>query len=276
VIPTLNSERFLAETLQSVVQQTTPPAEIILVDGGSDDSTIAIGKSFGVKIAGERSSGIAGGRNIGMREANEPWVAFLDHDDLWEPRKLERQLAAAAAFPRAQMILTDYSVFSEKSDRGGSSDASAVYHRAIEQQGSSYFPSIDFTDRDWIVPLTSSALIKRGARWFDEDLQGTDDIEFFLRMMTMPFILLDEPLTRWRLSRSSYSQKDPVVLDLDFVVTMDKIMRSPRDYPRGIFECVSRIRGERLRQTAWKLLRRGRIIESLSMLRMSRAGRETA
>jgi hypothetical protein len=167
------------------------------------------------------------------------------------------------------MVLTDYVVFSGPDDPGSRSEASEVYRRAIQRVGSSYFASIDFTDTEWIVPLTSSALVRKGSEWFDEDLHGTDDIEFFLRMMTHPFVILDLPLTRWRLTRNSYSQKDPVVMDLDFATMMNKVLRSPHLYPRGIYECVRGIRGQRLRQTALKLLKRGRPLDSLSMIAKS-------
>jgi glycosyltransferase involved in cell wall biosynthesis len=265
VIPTYNSERFIVDTLESIAAQTIRPLEIILADGGSTDRTLEIAGQFDVRIAARRSRNIPGGRNIGIREARGAWIAFIDHDDLWVPTKLEQQLRAIEEFPDVQMVLTDYVVFSEPEDPGSRSEASEVYRRAIERAGSNYFASIDFTGTEWIVPLTSSALVKKGIELFDEDLHGTDDIEFFLRMMTHPFVMLDLPLTRWRLTRNSYSQKDPVVMDLDFVTMMNKVLRSPQVYPRGIYECVRGMRSQRLRQTSLKLLKRGRPLDSLSM-----------
>ena len=272
VIPTFNSAKHLTQTLESVAAQTHPPAEIVLADGGSTDETLSIGSKFGVKISSERSRSIPSGRNIGMREASHEWIGFLDHDDLWMPTKLEQQVAALNQFPDSTMVLTDYIVFSDQSRDRPASNASQVYRKAIDAQGSCYFPAVDFTDREWIVPLTSSAMVRKGTEWFDEDLQGTDDVEFFLRMMTRPFVLLDAPLTMWRWNSDSYSQKDPIVMDLDFAVTMQKVMDSPARYPRGVHECVSRIRRARLRQTARKLLKGGRVRESLSLLRSSFSG----
>lgn len=269
VIPTYNSARFIAETLNSVVTQTLPPAEIILADGGSTDATFDIASKFDVKISTERSHNIPSGKNIGMRAAGSEWVAFVDHDDVWEPTKLEQQVNAVRTFPDAKMVLTDYAVFIDGEDTLLPSDAHAAYRRAIDKQGGNYFPSIDFTNREWIIPLTSSALIRNGTEWFDEDLQGTDDIEFFLRLMTQPFVLLDSPLVRWRKSRESYSQHDPILMELDFIKVMDKILASPERYPPGIPECIRGIRHQRLRQTSLKLLKRGRALESFSMLRES-------
>lgn len=266
VIPTLNSERYLAETLESVINQTLQPSEIILVDGGSTDSTLAIGVKFGARIAATRSHNISSGRNIGMREALNDLVAFLDHDDLWSATKLERQVAALEEFPESAMVITDYTVFSELSGTSAASDASEVYRRAIRDQGGMFFPAIDFNNREWIVPLTSSAVVRNRVEWFDESLQGTDDIEFFLRMMTHPFVLLDEPLTQWRRNPNSYSQKKPYLMDLDFITTMEKVMESPRRYPPGIAECVRGLRKSKLRQTAVKLLKQRQFRPLLGIL----------
>ena len=58
-------------------------------------------------------------------------------------------------------------------------EMSEEHYRAIGGQDGGYFPRIDFTEQEWIVPLTSSCLIKNGTELFDEELQGTDDMKFF-------------------------------------------------------------------------------------------------
>lgn len=268
VIPTYNSARFLAQTLQTVMAQTRTPAEIIIVDGGSTDDTLAIAARFKVKLSPQRSHNISSGRNIGMRAAKSEWIALVDHDDLWEPTKLERQLETIKRFPDVRMVLTDYLAFTGEETKRSSLGTSHDYYRAVGRQDGGYFPRVDFTDQEWIIPLTSSCLVKTGTEWFDEDLQGTDDIEFFLRMMTYPFVLIDAPLARWRISPTSYSQNG-LSMELDFVRTMNKIVQHPEKYPHGVHSCVRRIRKERLRQTSLSLLRAGRAVASLSMFARS-------
>ena len=88
-----NGERYLAEALQSILNQTLPPCEIILVDGQSTDRTAEIARSFaGLRYLCQQDQGLANARNLGIAAAQGELVAFLDHDDLWPPEKLDTQV----------------------------------------------------------------------------------------------------------------------------------------------------------------------------------------
>lgn len=95
IVPVYNGERYLGETLDSIVAQTHRPIEIIVVDDGSTDRSAAVAEecSAGVRLLRQRNAGPAAARNHGVREAVGSLVAFLDADDLWHPEKLERQVA---------------------------------------------------------------------------------------------------------------------------------------------------------------------------------------
>jgi glycosyltransferase involved in cell wall biosynthesis len=97
VIPVHNGDEFLAETIESVFTQTVLPAEVIVVDDGSTDNTPMILRQFegspGFQSVGKPQGGEASARNVGVELATGEYIAFLDHDDLWRPTKLERQLA---------------------------------------------------------------------------------------------------------------------------------------------------------------------------------------
>ena len=80
VIPTRNSERFIAQTLQAVQKGTYPPAEILVVDGCSTDQTVSIARTFGAKIIENRMQHAANARNIGIVAAKSPIIAFTDSD----------------------------------------------------------------------------------------------------------------------------------------------------------------------------------------------------
>jgi glycosyltransferase involved in cell wall biosynthesis len=101
VVPTHNGERYIAEALDSILAQTAPPAEIIVVDDGSTDEGPRIARSYGarVNVLHQANAGAAAARNTGVAAVTQPYIAFLDHDDLWTPHKLELQLAALAARP---------------------------------------------------------------------------------------------------------------------------------------------------------------------------------
>lgn len=99
VMPSYNSERFIAESIASVQAQTYGDWELLVVDDLSTDGTVAVAEGIAkndsrvLVFSNERNSGAACSRNRALREAKGDWVAFLDSDDLWEPRKLEKQLA---------------------------------------------------------------------------------------------------------------------------------------------------------------------------------------
>ncbi len=98
VIPVYNGEAYLAECIESVLAQTHLPAEIVVVDDGSKDRSLAIAERYPqVQALSQRNAGVSASRNRGVAASSSPWIAFLDADDVWVPNKLERQLAAAQA-----------------------------------------------------------------------------------------------------------------------------------------------------------------------------------
>lgn len=112
VIPTYNRAHWLGELLDCVLGQTQPPREVIVVDDGSSDSTQQLCESYGdrVRYVWQPNAGVSSARNRGIAMARGSWIAFADSDDLWEPNKLEVQLAALAAVPAARWALCDCTV----------------------------------------------------------------------------------------------------------------------------------------------------------------------
>ena len=115
VMPAYNSGRYIVTTVKSVQAQTFADFELIVIDDGSTDDTVALVNQLAESdprirlIRMEKNFGRpAGPRNLGVREARGEWVAFLDSDDIWHPRKLELQMAALAEtgtqFCSAQML----------------------------------------------------------------------------------------------------------------------------------------------------------------------------
>ena len=93
IIPAYNAQEYISRTLNSVVTQSLPPLEIIVIDDGSTDNTDKITQSFGDKITyiRQENQGVAAARNLGIAMASAQWVAFLDSDDEWLPDKLQKQ-----------------------------------------------------------------------------------------------------------------------------------------------------------------------------------------
>ena len=106
IITVYNGERYLRECIESVVGQTVPPDEVIVVDDGSTDRSAAIAQSFGavVSVLRQENGGQAAAVAAGLAQARGTWLAFNDADDLWTPQKQEWQLAALANDPDLDMV----------------------------------------------------------------------------------------------------------------------------------------------------------------------------
>lgn len=106
IISSYNYAHFLGTTIESVLAQTYPAHEIIIIDDGSTDASAEVARSFGarVKFIGQKNQGVCVARNHGARLATGDVLAFLDSDDIWRPRKLERQVAAFTADPEVGLV----------------------------------------------------------------------------------------------------------------------------------------------------------------------------
>lgn len=102
ILAFLDEERFLASAIETVIAQTEPRWELLLVDDGSSDGSTAIAERFAhdnpervrvLRHPGGVNRGLPESRNLGVRHARAEWIAMIDADDSWEVDKLERQLA---------------------------------------------------------------------------------------------------------------------------------------------------------------------------------------
>ena len=110
VIPTLNRINTLQRALDSVINQTYKPAEIIVVDNGSSDGTLKFLREQYPKITilTENKIGVSSARNKGIKKSINQWIALLDSDDAWHPRKLEIQTSMLdSALKEYNLIYTD-------------------------------------------------------------------------------------------------------------------------------------------------------------------------
>jgi len=190
VIPTFNRSTLVREAVASVCAQTGVDTEIILVDDGSTDGTAAtIRAAFGtrVQIVETPNRGVSTARNTGVAASRGPWLAFLDSDDLWLPRKLAAQVAFIRARPTAQICQTE-----EIWIRNGVRVNPCAHHRK---------PTGDiFTASLQLCLVSPSAVLLRRSLFdrvggFDPSLPACEDYDLWLRIArTEPVWLVDRPL----------------------------------------------------------------------------------
>ena len=228
VIPTYNRADCLQDSVFSILAQTVPAAEVIIVDDGSRDHTADVCRGFPppVRYLRRENGGSAAARNTGMRAAAGDYIAFLDADDVWEPAKLEVQLALHAAHPEILWSATNH----RTTDRAGRplpgvqgfardlpafaaaglepeaffslamarSEIAAAGSRHTAYTGDAF--ELNFYG-NFVFP--SCAMLHRSvmerAGLFDEALRCAVDTEYFHRVSACaPLGIVMTPLFRWR------------------------------------------------------------------------------
>ena len=108
IISVYNGENYLAEAIQSALDQDYPNTEIIVMNDGSTDNTSRIIDSFGTRAIGiyQENRGLGAARNAGVSKASGEYLAFLDHDDLWVPHKLSCQLKLIQSSPLDPLVFS--------------------------------------------------------------------------------------------------------------------------------------------------------------------------
>ncbi len=118
IIPAYNAARTLQEAIESVLVQTVPASDILVIDDGSTDDTAHIAASYcgTVRVIRQDNAGAAAATTAGLRNASAPFVAGLDADDLWLPEKAERQLERFARGPHVDGLFCRLRRFRHGSD----------------------------------------------------------------------------------------------------------------------------------------------------------------
>lgn len=169
IIPVYNTEKYLAEAIESVFAQTYRPVELIVLDGGSTDGSAAVAQSYVPRLTylyqAHADSSVA--RNSGLQVAHGEFYSFLDADDIWMKDKLALQFAAFQSNPVLGAAFGHVEQFY-------SPELSEEFHTRI------YCP------QDWKPGYCSSTmLVKRQAFWevgpFDPDLSIGEDMDWYLR-----------------------------------------------------------------------------------------------
>lgn len=200
VIPAYNAARHIAATVESALAQSHRETEVIVVDDGSTDDTLARLQPYAKRIQVIEQDNAGGGvaRNTGVRVASGDWIAFLDHDDLWHPDKLAVQLRVAGRHPESGLIGCDGEQFED--------DRILRTHLLWIELG----PEGELTDRMYRRFLGGNLLCTFGQTLvpraviehigpLSEARDEPYDWEYWLRIARhYPFTLHADRLTRWR------------------------------------------------------------------------------
>jgi glycosyltransferase involved in cell wall biosynthesis len=211
IIPAYNAARYITEAVDSVLAQTCPPAEVLIIDDGSTDNTEGQLRKYDdrVRYIYQQNQGVASARNRGMREAQGNLIAFLDADDVWHPEKLRWQLMALAQRPELGAVSTG------RFDWPGTSYPELALADPLASMSQISWSKLVIRNT-----LDTSAIVVRSdvlkaVGLFDTRLQGPEDFDLWLRITEVTtFGHLDVPLTGYRNSPGSVSkQADRMIRD---------------------------------------------------------------
>lgn len=226
IIPAYNAAATIDEAVQSVLDQSWPNVECIVVNDGSSDDTAMVLASWRDRITclDKANGGFASARNAGMKAATGEWIAWLDADDVFEADKLERQMALVAVRPELALVCSDFSMFDETGELVSSAirEYYGVFSRDMTLECAfQYGATLENGDPvrygnvfdvllkgNFIHPPT--ALFRKTV--FEDvgeqctDLVSATDYEYFLRIAQRYQIgYVDVPLLRYRISATQSS-----------------------------------------------------------------------
>jgi GT2 family glycosyltransferase len=194
VIPAYNSERLIGATIASVLAQTEPRLEIVVVDDGSTDNTVDVVKEFQgdkrLKLIRQSNKGVAAARNAGIASARTPYVSFLDNDDLWMPLHLERMAAALDADQEAAFANADGWVLDDTSGRVRRAPFSAntTVPNPLPREPSQLL--LDLTEENFVYgSVTARRSVLNAVGGFAPEVNGTDDYDLWLRIVAADHLL---------------------------------------------------------------------------------------
>jgi glycosyltransferase involved in cell wall biosynthesis len=186
VIPTLNSARFVGEAIDSILKQSVPVGEILVVDGGSTDETPAIvrAKSGLVQVLSQEGRGRAGARNTGLRRATGDFIALLDSDDLWAADKLAIQFDFLREHPEVEFVFGDMANFTDGESEDVPEILDAKVHDYLKQNPANPLRMLECLLKLNLIP-TSSVLFKKtclqSVGFMNEEFTHCEDYEYWLR-----------------------------------------------------------------------------------------------
>lgn len=206
IIPVYNGKKYLQEAIESVINQSMKPMELLIIDDGSTDGSVddlhEIKTSFPIRIVKQKNAGQSQARNHGISLSKGDFIALLDQDDYWYPNHLER---LAKEFEDNDVMGWSYSNVDEWDHKGRRLKKGLLDYIKADH------PKIDVARMigEDLHILPSATLIRKKAildiGMFDERFSGYEDDDLFLRLFLAGWdnTYIKTPLTKWRIHSNS-------------------------------------------------------------------------
>lgn len=200
VIPAYNAEKYIAKAIESVLGQTYPVHQLIVVNDGSTDGTAAILETYRdrIDVISIPNGGVSNARNTGLKQAHGELIALLDADDLWGPEKLERQVAVFREHAGVEFTCCNYLSVDTQTQRTGNqfdylAQSREPFFDKVLTRPVDLLLAVNFVGTCSNVMFTRALLERVGL--FDTGLRQAEDFDLWLRMaLETDFYLQSTPL----------------------------------------------------------------------------------
>jgi glycosyltransferase involved in cell wall biosynthesis len=289
IIPLYNKEKYIIDTLKSVLYQDAQNWECIIIDDGSTDGSLNAANDFckthpgNWRIISVLNGGQTKARNIGIRESSGRYLAFLDADDLWVTNKLSKQFKYLEANPAVIAVLSSYAIFSSKLK-----NIRVVRNTNFDKMLKNWTSMRGFGGGLESVGMVRRS-VDRGEIFFDENLSTSSGLDFTIRCSQLGNVVVLEDIgLLYRLSSgqwhtnidelsdntsliakkySDYFKMDLHTSHLDYYFWVEVRKHGHAHLIRTILSDLAHLRVMRL-QMLYRLLFRN--IKAISMGRLSR------
>ncbi|GAB6066995.1 hypothetical protein JCM13664_03130 [Methylothermus subterraneus] len=221
VIAVHNGERTLKRAIDSILAQTLPPREVIVVDDGSTDASAEIATGYGapVRVLRQQNRGAAAARNAGVAAAQSAWVAFLDADDYYYPRRLELAALAIERFPEADFVTADFDYRDEAGNLlRRSLESTTLGRRLLQEAGPvARMQAQDFGDfiedhfgDTHTLTLPRETFLRLGG--YPEGFAVCEDVHFLIRLCSVSRFagVIKAPVAAYVIHPQSATRRDPL------------------------------------------------------------------
>lgn len=214
IVPVYNGERFLQESLDTILRQTYPNVEVLVMDDASTDATPAIIASYGERLQHHRQAqnrGIYGNANDGIARGKGEYIAVYHGDDVYDPRIVEREVDFLRRYPEAGAVFCA-DVFI---DADGQEFGRMVLQAEVRGERPLAYPAVfnallTYKNRFLVCPtaMVRAAVHEDVGVYRDAEFRNTSDLDMWLRIARKyPIGVLEEQLLRYRRGHGSSSER---------------------------------------------------------------------
>ena len=262
VIPAYNTVHFLPQTVKSVLQQTFQDFEIIVVNDGSTDGTelwLSQLEQPQLTYITQNNQGLPATRNTGIAAAQGAYIAFLDADDLWEPTKLEQQVACLDARPEVGLVHTAIRYIDEQNY-----EINRIF--GVEGDGNVWQKVVVHNP----VRCGSTPMVRRDCfatvGVFDPTLTFSEDWDMWIRIAAhYPFATINEPLVSYRQHGTNMTKGYQAIMP-NFIKIIERAFENT---PAGSESLKQEAYGRAYLFAAGRAFGAGDLDESFSLLRQA-------